>query len=91
MPAAEIRLSTDARKAYEKLARTDRRLLRRIDRSLDRIAEDPTVGKLLHGPLREHRSLRIGSLRIVYRFEAGKLLVLVLSIAERGRVYRDLG
>jgi mRNA interferase RelE/StbE len=90
VPTAEIRLSTVARKAYERLAHTDRRLFRRIDRALDRIAGEPKIGKPLHGPLRGHRSLRVGSLRIVYRFEAGKLVVLVLSIAERGRVYRDL-
>lgn len=90
MQRAEVRLSTHATKACEKLARTDRRLFRRVDRALDRLAEEPGAGKPLHGPLRHHRSLRVGSLRIVYRFEADLLLVLVLSIAERGRVYSDL-
>jgi mRNA interferase RelE/StbE len=90
VPTTEIRLSSAARKAYEKLARTDRRLFRRVDRALDRIAGDPRIGKPLQGPLRGHRSLRVGSLRIVYRFEAGELVVLVLSIAERGRIYREL-
>jgi mRNA-degrading endonuclease RelE of RelBE toxin-antitoxin system len=90
VPKAEVRLSTHARKAYEKLARTDRRLFRRIDRTLDRLTQDPQAGKALHGPLHRHRSLRVGSLRIVYRFEADLLLVLVFSIAERGQAYRDL-
>jgi mRNA-degrading endonuclease RelE of RelBE toxin-antitoxin system len=90
VPTTEIRLSSAARKAYQKLARTDRRLFRRVDRALDRIAGDPGIGKPLQGPLRGHRSLRVGSLRIVYRFEAGELVVLVLSIAERGRIYREL-
>jgi mRNA interferase RelE/StbE len=90
VPTTEIRLSSAARKAYEKLARTDRRLFRRVDRALDRIAGDPRIGKPLQGPFRGHRSLRVGSLRIVYRFEAGELVVLVLSIAERGRIYREL-
>lgn len=90
MPKSEVRLSTHARKSYEKLARTDRRLFRRVDRALDRLAEDPRAGKPLHGPLHRHRSWRVGSLRIVYRFEADLLLVLVLSIGERGQVYRDL-
>ena len=90
MPRAELRLSTHARKAYEKLAHADRRLFRRIDRALDRLTEDPQAGKPLHGPLHRHRSLRVGSLRILYRFEADLLLVLVLSIGERGQVYREL-
>ena len=89
MPEVDVRLSTNARKAYEKLARSDRRLFRRVDAALDRLADDPRAGKALHGPLEGHRSLRVGSLRIVYWFEADRLLVLVLSIAERGQVYRS--
>ena len=88
MPEVDVRLSTNARKAYEKLARSDRRLFRRVDAALDRLAGDPQSGKALHGPLAGHRSLRVGSLRIVYRFEVDRLLVLVLSIADRGLVYR---
>jgi hypothetical protein len=51
VPRAELRLSTHARKAYEKLAHADRRLFRRVDRALDRLTEDPQAGKPLHGPL----------------------------------------
>lgn len=90
VPKPELRLSTAARKAYEKLARSDRRLFQRVDRALDRLREEPQAGKPLQGPLRHHRSLRVGSLRVIYRFEADLLLVLVLSIAERGEAYRDL-
>jgi mRNA-degrading endonuclease RelE of RelBE toxin-antitoxin system len=35
------------------------------------------------------RSLRVGPLRILYRFEADQILVYVLDIAQRGKVYRD--
>lgn len=86
---ATIRLSTHARRSYEKLARADRRLFQRVDRALDRLAEEPTAGKPLQGPLRGRRSYRVGSVRILYRFEARKLLVLVLEIPQRGQVYRD--
>jgi hypothetical protein len=37
VPTAELRLSTAARKAYETLARSDRRLFGRVDRALDRL------------------------------------------------------
>jgi mRNA-degrading endonuclease RelE of RelBE toxin-antitoxin system len=89
VPRTEVRLSTHAWRAYDRLARADRRLFRRVDRALDRLAEEPRAGKSVHGPLQGHRSLRVGSLRIVYRFESERLLVLVLSIAERGRAYRE--
>lgn len=83
-----IRLSTHARKAYERLARSDQRLLRRVERALDRIAAEPEAGKPLVGPLKGRRSYRVASLRIIYRWHRGECLVLVLDIAERGRVYR---
>ena len=88
---AEIRLSSHARKSYLRLARSDRRLFQRVDRALERIGEDPHAGKPLAGPLAGHRSFRVGSLRIVYRFEEQRLVVLVLDIAERGGVYRMPG
>jgi mRNA-degrading endonuclease RelE of RelBE toxin-antitoxin system len=83
-----VRLSTHARRAYERLARTDQRLFRRVDRALDYIAGDPDVGKPLVGPLKGRRSYRVGPVRIVYRWTASETWVLVLDIAQRGRVYR---
>ena len=38
--------------------------------------------------LEGHRSLRVGSLRIVYRLDEAHQTVLVLDIAQRGGVYR---
>lgn len=83
-----IRLSSHAKKGYLKLARSDRRLFTRVDRALDRLAEEPAAGKPLAGPLEGHRSLRVGSLRIVYRVEVERQEVFVLDIAPRGGVYR---
>lgn len=67
------------------------RLFERVDRALDRLAEEPESGKPLQGPLKGRRSYRVGSVRIVYRYLARKLLVYVLDIGQRGRVYRDQG
>ena len=85
---AELRLSSHAKKSYLRLARSDRRVFERVDRALDRLRQAPSTGKPLAGPLAGHRSLRVGSLRIVYRFEANDQAILVLDIAQRGGVYR---
>ncbi len=84
---ATVRLSRHARKSYEKLSRSDRRLFVRVDRALDRLAREPEAGKPLQGPLQGRRSLRVGSVRIIYRYDGDQLLVLVLEIAQRQRVY----
>ena len=86
---ATIRLSSQAKKAFEKLARSDRRLFERVDEALSHIQEEPSAGKPLQGPLAGQRSVRVGDIRIIYRFEAGQLLVFVLDIARRDKVYRD--
>ncbi len=83
-----VRLSSHARKSYLKLAKADRRLFERLDRALEGLGEDAHRGKPLAGPLVGHRSLRVGSLRIVYRIEDEELEVLVLEIGQRGSVYR---
>ena len=86
---AVVKLSSHARKSYLRLGRDDRRLWIRVDRALDRLAENPGIGKPLAGPLLHHRSHRVGPLRIVYRIESdGGLTVLVLDVAQRGRAYR---
>lgn len=61
-----------------------------MDEALTRLETEPTTGKPLQGPLVGLRSLRVGDIRIVYRFEAAQLLVFVLDIGRRGKAYRDL-
>ena len=85
---ASIRLSSHARRSYARLARSDRRLFERVDRAPDRLTTEPAAGKPLAGPLAGHRSLRVGSLRIVYRVGETDEAVLVLDIAQRGGAYR---
>ncbi len=87
-PVPLVRLSNHARKSYLKLGRSDRRLFARIDRALDRLVEDPLAGKPLAGPLSGHRSLRVGTLRIVYRVDEAQHTLWILDIAHRGSVYR---
>lgn len=85
-----IRLSSHARTSLRRLARSDRRLFRRVDRALDRLAEEPEIGKPLQGPLTGRRSWRVGPIHIVYRCLADELVVFVLDVVQRGKVYRDL-
>jgi len=86
---ATVKLSSHAEKALERLSRSDRRLFVRVESALIELTENPLSGKPLHGPMAALRSLRVGPLRILYRFEADQILVFVLDIAQRGKVYRD--
>jgi mRNA-degrading endonuclease RelE of RelBE toxin-antitoxin system len=52
------------------------------------IAKDPMVGKPLTGPFAGVRSFRSGVLRILYKFYAGRLVIVILNIDHRKSIYR---
>ena len=82
-----IEVSDEAEKA---LRRAPANLRRRLARAVDRLATDPRP----HGcrKLEGHDlwRVRVGGWRIVYAIEDQQLLVLVVEVAPRGGVYRDL-
>lgn len=86
-PHYAVRLS---RQADKRLMRSPRDLAERLRRVLRALEAEPRP----HGaePLKGHDlyRLRVGDWRIVYAIEDAELLVLVVRIAARGQVYRDL-
>ncbi len=81
-------LTRQAEKATQRLSRT---LLRRIDLVLEELARNPTPSgcKRLVGYSNLYR-VRVGNWRIVYVVEKARLVVLVVKIAPRGEVYKNL-
>ncbi len=79
------------RRVEQALRRLPRDVLIRVDRLLLSLAADPRpVGcKKLKGHDNLYR-LRIGDWRLIYTVEDDRLVVLVVEIAPRGGVYRDL-
>ncbi len=56
------------------------------------ISNDPrSHGKALKGVLREFWRYRVGSFRILVRFEEQRLVVLVVQVGHRKEVYRNTG
>jgi mRNA interferase RelE/StbE len=80
-----------ARQPEKILRRLPRGLLQRVEQTIESLAENPRPPgcKRLVG----HRDLyrvRVGDWRIIYAIEDDRLIVLIVKIAPRGRVYRDL-
>ena len=75
------------------LARLPRNTQRLIIARLETLADEPRPAwsKPLRQDLRGRLSFRVGDYRVVYRIEDDVLLVLVLGIGPRGRVYEDSG
>ncbi len=54
------------------------------------LSEDPhRVGKPLRAPLDGLHAARRGEFRVIYRIDAGRVLVLILTIEHRRDVYRS--
>lgn len=53
-----------------------------------KLMHDPyTFGKPLRYGLKNHRSLRVGDYRVIYRIDDNKIIVIIIAIDHRKNVY----
>ena len=80
-----IQIKKSALKELQKLSATERP---RLIAAIDQLVEQPHIGKLLKGDLSGLRRLRVGTYRIIYEVDDGKVLILILRVAHRKIIYR---
>ena len=87
-----IELTPAAEKALLRLAKKDRVLMVRIDRTLLSLSDNPTPpnSKHLVGEVTNFYRLRIGDYRIIYQVDGGKLVILIVDVGHCKDVYRYL-
>lgn len=56
----------------------------------EEIAHNPLLGKPLHGTLKGLRSQRAGNLRIIYQIMKNELVIMVINLEHRKKVYQGL-
>lgn len=75
----------------KQLRRLDKPVRLRIARKVQELASEPRPpGSIPLKDSGEAWRVRVGDYRIVYSIDDGRLLVLVLGVAHRREVYRDL-
>ena len=81
-----IEFTREGRKDFDAIR--DVRLVKRIRAAIHALADDPRPPgcRKLEGRQDEWR-VRVGTWRVVYRIEDGRLVVLVVRVAPRGEVY----
>ncbi len=81
-----IEFTREGRKDFDAIR--DVRLSKRIRAAVTALADDPRPPgcRKLEGRQDEWR-VRVGTWRVVYRIEEGRLVVLVVRVAPRGEVY----
>jgi mRNA interferase RelE/StbE len=71
------------------LTRRDRRAAERISQAVSRYAETGHGNvRKLEGD-RERFRLRVGDYRVIFRFEGGQLVIVILRVRNRRDAYRD--
>jgi mRNA interferase RelE/StbE len=61
-----------------------------LEHGLERLSQDPYIGKTLKGELRGYWSLRVGAYRMIYTIQRQEIVVEVLRIHHRKEVYEKL-
>jgi mRNA-degrading endonuclease RelE of RelBE toxin-antitoxin system len=77
-------LSRQAEHYYKRL---EKKTKAQVRENLLLLEDDPYVGKRLHGDLKEHYSLRIGKLRIIYTVLERDKLVQIVAMGLRKTIY----
>jgi len=61
---------------------------RQIKKAVERIADNPEIGKRLTHELKGLSSYRSGTYRIIYRVYHKEILVLILTVGHRKNIYK---
>lgn len=75
------------KEAAERIQKLDGAVKERICKAIVRISEHPESGKHLTGLLRDRWSYRAGDWRILYKIRKAEVLILILTVGHRSKVY----
>ncbi len=81
----QLRLKPSAKKDLDKIPKRDKE---RIYILLINLTKNPYIGKKLEGKLSEYYSIRLWPYRIIYKIFKKELLVIVIKIGHRKKIYR---
>ncbi|GAB6268379.1 MAG: type II toxin-antitoxin system RelE/ParE family toxin [Smithella sp.] len=82
-----IELAQEAVADVDELFYADKKLLARILKKIESLADNPREGKALTGNHKGEFSLRVGAYRIVYELNTSGHIIFILTIKHRKHVY----
>lgn len=84
----KVRISESARRQIKKLDKPVRQQIIAFLEELQDIDNPHSRGKALTGALRGLWRYRVGDYRLICSIEAGELIIMVLQVAHRSKVYK---
>jgi mRNA interferase RelE/StbE len=83
----KIEFSPKAARQFKKLHRRVK-LFQSLKAAIRELADEPYLGKMLEGEFDGMWSLRVGEWRVIYEVHEDRLIVHIVSIADRKEAYR---
>ena len=83
----KIEFSQEAASDVDEIYYADKKLLTRILKKIESLADNPREGKSLTGNHKGEFSLRVGAYRIVYELDTSEHIIFILTIKHRKHVY----
>ena len=75
-------------KFLEKLSKTDKNLSNKVIDAIEYISKDPSNFKKLRGRFKGLNRIQIGKIRVVFKIYKKELIILVVDIGKRNKIYR---
>lgn len=88
MPRYAVKLRKPAAEYFEKLPP---KLKSKVIEIINQLRENPYAisnVKPLEGSVHDDYSIRIGSIRLLYRIQNDKLIIIIIDIGPRGDIYK---
>ena len=82
----QLLFKDEAIKQIKKINSSDKK---KVKRRIANLASNPLIGKPLKGKLSGLYSLKAWPLRIIYRFNAQKQVIVIETVEYRGSVYKN--
>ncbi len=83
----ELAIKPHADKIFKKLAKKDKEQLRRIERKIMQLLEEPYLGKPLRRPLDGFRRVHVGSFVIVYEIDEKNKVITIVDYEHHDNIY----
>ena len=80
-----LKIKSSALKELKQINKPER--LRIMD-AIEKLPDNPWVGKSLKGELTGLRRIRVGAYRVVYEIQEQQVIILVARVAHRKEIYR---
>ena len=83
----KIEFSQEAASDVDEIFYADKKLLSRILKKVESLADNTREGKALTGNHKGEFSLRVGAYRVVYKLDTSDYVIFILTVKHRKHVY----